>query len=47
MPYSFGLSLSKQTTAQRVGEQGGVVTYRFDVRVQGPDAAQETVFFDV
>ena len=37
----------KTLVAQRVGEQGGVVTYRFDVRVQGPDAAQETVFFDV
>ena len=36
----------KTLVAQREDRKGGVV-YRFDVHVQGPTPAEETVFFDV
>jgi len=34
----------RQTLVAQRSETGGQVTYRFDIRMQGP---QETVFFDV
>ena len=37
----------RQTLVARREERKGEVVYRFDVRVQGPTPAEETVFFDV
>ena len=44
---SIEWEVRRQTLVARREERKGEVVYRFDVRVQGPTPAEETVFFDV
>ena len=37
----------RKTLIARREQRGGDVVYRFDVRVQSPDPATETIFFDL
>lgn len=37
----------RQTLIARREQRDGVTVYRFDIRLQSPDPAQETVFFDI
>ena len=40
-------AVRRQTLVAERDERDGAIVYRFDIRVQGPTAAEETVFFDV
>ena len=40
-------AVRRQTLVAERDERDGAIVYRFDIRVQGPTPAEETVFFDV